>query len=147
MLEEIKKLRHLLSMPRAEVVSRANAWPEVVSAGRALIDACHEGGEVTSHEVAAIASRILSAQPIKAKHITAEFYNELLATAQTLAGSALSQYPGDDNVELKASELLKEHSATRALVDAQTHGQADPLIKTVVVGPDSTGPHRTDKEA
>lgn len=137
MKAEILRLRHLLSMPRAEIISRANAWDEVKAAGSELIQALQDGGSVTSKEVATLASAILQEEPDNLEASPQE-YNALLDKAKTLAGSCLEQYPGNEEAP---------DAAARSLADAQRHGQADPLIKTVAIGKGSTGPNGTDKEA
>lgn len=130
MQNEMRELAVLLDMPKAELQARHNAWREVQIAGRALLAAIERGDmSVTSPEVAEVASRVLAMGPEETND------PDLLTAAKALAGSALSQFPGDQE-----QLPLEEATAKRALADAQRTHQADPLTRTVAIGPDTIGP-------
>lgn len=127
MMQLVARLRHLLSMPQAELISRANAWSEVQTAGRELCAAIETGDTAqTSHAMASLAGAIM-AKTVRVGPQPEVEYNQLLHAAKQLAGSALAQYAGDPE------PLPLDQAASRALADAQRHGQADPLIKTVTI--------------
>jgi hypothetical protein len=80
--------------------------------------------------------------------VPADRFNALVASAHSLAGSVMAQFEpeavADGSAELP---LPLDEASARALRDAQDHGQALPLERTTILGPDTTGPVGIDKEA
>lgn len=140
---KIDRLRVVSSMSDAELRSRANALPELraaITEALSLLDTMEaeaSSGRVSSPEMVRLAQRILAMRSRGGKSAVVADWNDLLDQAQSLAGSVLSQADPSDNEGQEALPL--DDPATRALIDAQRTGQAHPLTRTVVVGPDSTG--------
>jgi hypothetical protein len=148
-MPELTHLKSLLRMPIAELRSRQNALPELLREVNALLPilSAVPDGVVASRESGAemvsLAQSVMKMEPLDATADPAGF-NVLLAQAKSLAGSVLSQADTGDRDTLP---LPLDEASSRALADAQRHGQALPLERTTVIGPDSTGPVRIDKEA
>lgn len=138
----IDRLRALSAMPVSELRSRANALPELLAAITAAlsvfdgIEFTPPRGEESSPETASLAGRILNFKRRRNTDANKD-WNELLDAAHSLAGSVMTQAPNRSDPAQTALPL--EDAATRSLIDAQSHGQAHPLTRTVEVGPDSTG--------
>ena len=130
----IARLRIITAMPRAEIVSRHNAFDEIK---RTVEDAISllENDRVTSDEVATLASEYLG---MERTQIAVRMINEqsrVVDDIKTMSGSLVSQADGP---EAQTFPLL-ESVEGRALADAIAHGQAKPLVETVVLGEGSTG--------
>jgi hypothetical protein len=131
-------------IPRGEFASRANAYKDVMAAfGKVLttLKAIRAQGKVSSDDIAAIAGKIMAGlyKPTSNKTVPAGQYNSLLADAIKVSGSVVSQADGPEPDDPNQLPLNIEGSAERSLRDAQEHGQAAPIVKTVVVGDGSTG--------
>lgn len=151
-LPEVTRLKVLAAMPLAELRSRENALPELLGAVSAVMPLLSDleatNTRETSAEVASLAGLILETEVAEigpaSKKGTRMSLQTFHSYAQRVAGSALSQRA--DAVDPNQPALPLEDASTRALVDAQVHGQALPLERTVVVGPDSTGPKSGEQE-
>lgn len=138
----------------AELRSRANALPDflelvrnafaeidgrVVASAETITNMAKAVSRESSDEMVALAQAIWRIKPLDASVADKDCwkdFNDLLTQAKSLAGSVISQAdPGDK----ETLPLPLDDVAARALNDAQRHGQAHPLTRTVEVGPDSTG--------
>lgn len=144
---DLARIRSLAAMPLAELRARHNALPELLAEINKLIPILEhctaiDASSESSHEMASLAGAILHVKPLDhegkrdSHRDCKEEFNALVDAAHRLAGSVMSQYdPQPDDPELPLDE-----AATRSLIDAQSHGQAQPLTRTVAIGPDTTGP-------
>jgi hypothetical protein len=146
----------LATIDVAELRSRQNALPDflllvreafaeidgkVVASIEQLGRIQHGVSEETSPEMASLAAKFLSYKRATIDEVAGRsdeenlaVINDLLEKGKRLAGSALTQTPDQDTLPLPLDDV-----AARALRDAQNTGQAQPLTRTVEVGPDSTG--------
>lgn len=108
-------LATLLAMPRAELNSRRNAWEDVQRAGREVL---------AELDAATIRERVRASPPLSAG------FDD---------GSAAGDMTGVVTINLASGEtdlvriLPSYEPVITSLIDAQTHGQAHPLTRTVVI--------------
>lgn len=131
------ELRRLLSLPRPEVISRKNAWAEITSMGFLVLNELQElsaqlaARKQSSSEMSTLASDILRTPEAKGK-VTLDDFNAILSAAKSLAGSVLSQDETKGQGEpVPVPVDTPEARAERALIDAQVHGQAHPIVAVV----------------
>ena len=144
---QIERLRYLAGLPIAELRARANALPELLQVLGVVLKnlPMPTPSRESTPALVATAQRIMQTKPmdLSADRMPVEEFNSLLVSAKSLAGSVISQADPRDNKR----DLPLDEGATRALRDAQEHGQAAPLERTVVIGPDSTGPKEPEDNA